>query len=124
MNNNFYKNILSGLVLLAGVALADSQAAPIEQELTMNTVLEAEQINDYLENFPQAAKEMLSREILAPEFVGVIPADLVSELIAMEAPGSIQDVMLKLLPVARQYALPPVSNFRVGAVSQGETGAL
>jgi cytidine deaminase len=54
---------------------------------------------------------------------GYIPASLVGEILG--ASGlSIEQLMLDLLPLAQALALPPISNFRVGAVSLGASGDL
>jgi cytidine deaminase len=53
---------------------------------------------------------------------GYVPAALVARFVAEGIP--IDQLMLDLIPVAQTYAIPPISNFRVGAVSLGSSGAL
>lgn len=53
---------------------------------------------------------------------GYVPAAMVQEIVASGV--SIEDLMLALIPMAQEYAIPPISNFKVGAVSQGNSGAL
>jgi cytidine deaminase len=53
---------------------------------------------------------------------GYVPAALVARFVAEGIP--IDQLMLDLVPVAQTYAIPPISNFRVGAVSLGASGAL
>jgi cytidine deaminase len=53
---------------------------------------------------------------------GCVPQALVLELVA--AGISIEQLMLDLVPVARSYAIPPISHFFVGAVGLGASGAL
>ena len=53
---------------------------------------------------------------------GYVPAALVARFVAEGIP--IDQLMLDLIPVAQTYAIPPISNFRVGAVSLGASGAL
>ncbi len=123
------KKFTLGLLLLSCALVNDSvtigvtrsQADGLEQASKMNNMVE--QVDISLQHFSAAAKERLGREIFTEAFDGVISAPLVNELATMED-ASIPELMLKFLPLASQYALPPVSNFRVGAVIQGETGAL
>lgn len=53
---------------------------------------------------------------------GRIPADVVAGLVAGGI--SIEQLMLELIPLAKQFAIPPISNFFVGAVALGTSGAL
>ncbi len=53
---------------------------------------------------------------------GCVPQELVAELEAAGLP--VEQLMLDLVPVARSYAIPPISNFSVGAVGLGVSGAL
>jgi cytidine deaminase len=52
---------------------------------------------------------------------GRIAADTVRKL---SEGRTVEELMLETLPVARLYSRPPLSNFRVGAVALGATGAL
>lgn len=52
-----------------------------------------------------------------------IPASTVREL-AGRLDLSVARLMTELVPVARQHARAPISNYRVGAVVQGDSGAL
>lgn len=51
-----------------------------------------------------------------------LPADVVANIVA--AGVSIEQLMLHLVPRAKKFAIPPISKFFVGAVAQGESGAL
>jgi cytidine deaminase len=53
---------------------------------------------------------------------GYIPAAVVAQLVAAGIP--IEQLMLDLIPLAKTFAIPPISNFFVGAVSLGKSGAL
>jgi cytidine deaminase len=53
---------------------------------------------------------------------GCVPPELVAELGAAGIP--VERLMLDLVPVARSYAIPPISHFFVGAVGLGTGGAL
>jgi cytidine deaminase len=53
---------------------------------------------------------------------GRIPAEVVARLVAEGIP--IEQLMLDLIPIAKTYAIPPISNFFVGAVALGDSGAL
>lgn len=56
-------------------------------------------------------------------FRGVIPA-AVANARARELGVGVPRLMTMLLPYAAEYAKPPISNFRVGCVSRGLSGAL
>ncbi len=59
----------------------------------------------------------------APGFSGQIPSDVVHELVLSEK-KTVAQVMVALLPVARSYSHPPISNYRVGVVARGASGSL
>jgi cytidine deaminase len=75
-----------------------------------------------LANFPASARSMLASIILAPGFRGVITAQQVNSL-AAAVPTSVDNLLLLLVPFAQCYAIPPVSDFPVGVIAQGQTGA-
>jgi cytidine deaminase len=75
-----------------------------------------------LANFPASARNMLAAIILAPGFRGVITAQQVNDL-AAAIPTSVDNTLLLLVPFAQCYAIPPVSDFPVGVIAQGQTGA-
>ena len=64
---------------------------------------------------------MLAKVILAPGFRGAITAQQVNDL-AAAIPTSVDNLLLLLVPFARCYALPPVSDYPVGVIAQGKTG--
>jgi cytidine deaminase len=57
------------------------------------------------------------------QFCGVITAAQAAQLAEKLGTG-IPGVMFALLPFAQMYALPPISNYKVGAVAQGSSGNL
>src|ERR671932_726963 len=65
---------------------------------------------------------MLATIILAPGFRGVITAQQVSDL-AAAIPTSVDNVLLLLVPFAQCYAIPPVSDYPVGVIAQGNSGS-
>ena len=54
---------------------------------------------------------------------GWLPADD-AESLAEESGIAIEQLLLELIPLARRYATPQQSGYRVGAVGQGDSGAL
>ncbi len=54
---------------------------------------------------------------------GVIPAREV-ELLAAQTEGRLETLMLTLISAAKEFALPALSGFHVGAVAEGNSGAL
>ena len=65
---------------------------------------------------------MLWGIISAPGFRGVITAQQVNDL-ASTIGESVDDLLLQLVPFAQCYAIPPVSDYPVGVIAQGQTGA-
>jgi len=53
---------------------------------------------------------------------GFLPAGEVAKIIA--AGTSIEQLMLDLIPLAKTFAIPPISNFFVGVVALGASGSL
>jgi cytidine deaminase len=53
---------------------------------------------------------------------GFLPAGEVSKIIA--AGSAIDQLMLDLIPLAKTFAIPPISNFFVGVVALGSSGSL
>jgi cytidine deaminase len=72
-------------------------------------------------DFPANARDMLAAIILAPGFRGVITAQQVNAL-AAKIPTSVDNLLLLLVPFAQCYAIPPVSDYPVGVIGQGNTG--
>lgn len=76
-----------------------------------------------LPGFTRESRRKLQSTLSAPGFSGQIPAGIVHDLLATEQ-KSLSAVMLGLLPLARTYSHPPISNYRVGVVARGESGSL
>jgi cytidine deaminase len=53
---------------------------------------------------------------------GYVPAAVVERIVAAGVP--IEQLMLSLIPRAKTFAIPTISNFFVGAVAHGVTGNL
>src|SRR5215472_15358341 len=69
------------------------------------------------------SRNRLIRVLNAPGFSGQISPDYVRYLV--DAEGTTSDALMGgLLPLARTYSRPPLSNFQVGAVVRGSSGAL
>ena len=115
---------LSCFLLISGIFDAQAKGTDRVQLTVANPILKADLSAQYLKQFSLQARQALSREIFAAEFDGTISAALVAKLLGMKEIADIQDLMIKLLPLASEFALPPISNFRVGAISQGKSGAL
>jgi cytidine deaminase len=65
----------------------------------------------------------MSNGQLPPVTGGMIPAAEVAQFLRSSG-MTIEQLMLALIPQAQQDAIPPISNFFVGAVSQGASGSL
>jgi cytidine deaminase len=53
---------------------------------------------------------------------GYLPAAVVDRIVASGIP--LEQLMLALIPMAKTFAIPPISNFYVGAVAHGLSGSL
>ena len=82
---------------------------------------------DRIEKFLPALSEKsraLLRHLLAdPKYSGQIPTEAAATLAQNEHMDS-ERLMLNLLPLAQSYSQAPISNFHVGAVVRGASGAL
>lgn len=87
--------------------------------------ISAEEYAQALSKFPPDVQKKLQEIINSKEndFNGVILAEE-AQLIADSLKQSVEQLMLDLLALASLYSRSPVSNFKVGAVSQGESGNL
>lgn len=74
-------------------------------------------------NFPAGAHEKLHGFRENSNFCGVI-SEAAARYLAEQTGWNMNQVMLGLLSFARLYARPPISQFPVGAVAQGLSGAL
>jgi cytidine deaminase len=69
------------------------------------------------------ARRRLMGVVLQKDFAGRIDPAEVKALAEAERTSS-DDLLIKLLPLARLYAYPPLSQFRVGVACQGFSGAI
>lgn len=71
----------------------------------------------------ERSKRLLETELTNPTFRGRLQQSSVLGLMRTEGVTR-DDLMMKLLPVAKSFAHPPLSNFFVGAVALGRTGSM
>src|SRR5436853_5633850 len=76
-----------------------------------------------LSKFTEKSRQRLLRVLREPGFSGYIPSAEVKDLCDGEG-KSIDALMIELLPLARTYSRPPISNYYVGAVARGTSGNL
>lgn len=65
----------------------------------------------------------MSNPALPPVTAGAVPAAEVAQFLSSSG-MTIDELMLALIPQAQKFALPPISNFFVGAVGLGSSGSL
>ena len=101
----------SGLALL-GMSSSYFSAARNDEEA----------LSKLLPGFTPESRNIL-RSVLQSGFTGQIPPAAVNDIVKSEGKerGSI---MTGLLPLARTYSRPPISNYHVGAVALGASGSL
>lgn len=85
--------------------------------------LKGDTLAKLLPQFNEESRVRLLRLLMSPGFSGHIPASEVA-LIAESERKSVETLMVDLLPLARTYARPPISNYLVGAVTRGVSGNL
>lgn len=76
-----------------------------------------------LSAFSADSRSKLRSLVTASDFSGQIPAAAVQDLVAAEH-KTVAAIMLELLPLARAYSHPPISDYHVGAVVRGSSGSL
>ncbi len=84
---------------------------------------ESGRLADILPGLNPESRAKLHSLLSAPGSSGQIPADVVRELVLLEK-KPVPQLMLALLPLARSYSHPPISNYRVGVVARGASGSL
>ena len=85
--------------------------------------LQSDMLGKILPHFNDKSRDRILRLLKAPGFSGHIPASEVS-LLAESERKTVEELMVELLPLARTYARPPISNYLVGAVARGTSGTL
>ncbi len=80
-------------------------------------------LNQQLMQFPASGRQQLTQLVTDRSFIGVILATQASSL-ADQMTISIEELMHALVPIARCYAYPPISNYHVGSVVRGTSGNL
>ncbi len=108
------------LLLLAGM-ITCSAASPPANFRTQS--INQESFEKVISGLPVTVRERLRELMTSDTFCGVIPAED-ALYIARELEVTVHQVMDVLRPLARLYARPPISNYRVGAVSRGLSGNL
>lgn len=78
---------------------------------------------DALKSFSPRTHEILRGVLSDGSFRGRFNANAVKEMMSAEGKSS-DELMLSLLPVARTFSRPPLSNYLVGAVLRGNSGSL
>ena len=80
-------------------------------------------LSKILPQFNDKSREQILRVLKASGFSGQITASEVS-LLGDSERKTVEELMVALLPLARTYARPPISNYLVGAVARGISGNL
>jgi cytidine deaminase len=97
----------------AGLGLLAMQLSPVyADDVKENTLSVA------LSKFGEKSRQRLLRILREPGFSGYIPSAEVKALCDGEG-KSVDALMIELLPLARTYSRPPISNYYVGAVARG-----
>lgn len=108
-----YSRREAALVLSGSMSLVHALSAPIEDDAFRGATA-------HLSGLSQQQLATLWRE---KRFQGILTAAEAQTLLANEN-CSIEKLLVNLLPIARLYSRPPVSDFRVGAIARSETGNL
>lgn len=81
------------------------------------------QLAKAIEDFPENAQALLRSVVLSNQFTGVFSREQAHDLSALMGSNA-GETALALISLARVYAMPPISNFHVGAVAVGLSGAM
>jgi cytidine deaminase len=84
---------------------------------------ENDRIPNLLPNFTEKSRDVLRHLLAGPDYSGKIPL-LEAAALARNENIPIEKLMLALLPFAQSYSQAPISNFHVGVVVRGASGAL
>jgi cytidine deaminase len=85
--------------------------------------LKDDTLSKLLPQFSDRSRDQLRSLLTAPGFSGHIPTSEVAQLADREG-KTVDALMVDLLPLARTYSRPPISNYLVGAVARGVSGNL
>ena len=102
----------------AGLGLLAMQWAPVYA-----VDFKRDTMSKLLPQFNDKSRDQILRLLKEPGFSGHIPASEVT-LLADSELKTVEALMVDLLPLARTYARPPISNYLVGAVARGLSGNL
>jgi cytidine deaminase len=83
----------------------------------------ADALPKLLPKFTEKSRSLLSHLLADPNYSGQIPAAQAATLAQNEG-SSMEKLMVDLLPFAQRYSRAPISNFYVGVVVRGGSGAL
>lgn len=100
-----------------------TSAVGLAVRLPMQADESAEDLRKVLPNFSQNSRELLRKVMGDREFSGQIPESLAKQLGRSEN-VSADKLMVELIPLAETYSRAPISNFHVGVVVRGASGAL
>jgi len=100
----------------AGLGLLAMQWAPLYA-----VDFKSDTLGKLLPQFNDKSRERILRLLKAPGFTGHVPASEVTALADSER-KTVEALMVELLPLARTYSRPPISNYLVGAVARGISG--
>ena len=121
MVENFYK--MDRRTALATMGSSGLALLALSSQLMSAKESDDEALQKLLPTLSSASRQALRTALNAPGFTGQIPAATVRDLVTAEG-KDIGSVMLSLLPLARTYSRPPISNYHVGAVVRGVSGGL
>ena len=82
-----------------------------------------DRLNSLPPNFTAKSRELMRRLLAAPDYSGCISASDAASLAGFEN-VSVDQLMVNLIPLAQSYSQAPISNFFVGVVVRGASGAL
>ncbi len=109
---NVLKAMVSGAAMLV---LGPQNLNSLDQQV--------DSLANVLPGFSAASRGLVQALMSADSFSGQIPASAVQDLMAAEKKSKAA-LMINLLPLARTFSHPPISNYRVGAVAEGVSGSL
>ena len=106
------------LSLLGSAAIAAAIPFPVLADDTKSDAL-----RQTLPEFTDKSRSLLLKLMQGPGYSGQIPAAHAAVLAQNES-TTIEQLMIKLIPLTRSYSHAPISNFFVGSLVRGASGSL
>jgi cytidine deaminase len=122
-NRMILNTVVDRRAVLASLASSSLGLLAVHSEFGFGQSGEGSRMGQSMPGLTDRSRQILQGLVGAREFRGQIAASRVQELVHLER-TDVDRLMIGLLPLARAFSRPPISNYRVGAVVRGVSGNL